>query len=142
MAPGANVDLVLTNPYQWKELGSNSFDVVVSGQALEHIEYFWLAMLEINRVLKPGGLCCIIAPSGGPEHRYPVDCWRFYPDGFRAMARYARLEELEVYAQWDSELYPNRDPRWADCVLIARKPGRRAGGLLSRVRRLISQTPT
>lgn len=121
MIAGANVDVVLRHSYQWAELETNHFDVVVSGQALEHIEYFWLAMLEIHRILKPGGLCCLIAPSGGPEHRYPVDCWRFYPDGFRALARYADLEELEVYAQWDSNLYPDHDPRWMDCVLIAKK---------------------
>jgi SAM-dependent methyltransferase len=122
LAPGANVDLVLRDPYRWVELKRNSLDVVVSGQALEHIEYFWLTFLEIHRVLKPGGICCVVAPSGGPEHRYPVDCWRFYPDGFRALARYAGLEVLEVYAQWDDAQYPERDPIWNDCVLIARKP--------------------
>ncbi len=133
MIAGANVDVVLQHSYRWAELETNYFDVVVSGQALEHIEYFWLAMLEIHRILKPGGLCCLIAPSGGPEHRYPVDCWRFYPDGFRALARYADLEELEVYAQWDSNLHPDLDSRWRDCVLIAKKrlasaPPQQGGG--------------
>ena len=122
MAPGANVDLVLRDPYHWVEVASQSCDVVVSGQAFEHIEYFWLTMLEIRRVLKPGGMCCLIAPSAGPEHRYPLDCWRFYPDGFRALARYAALEVIEVYAQWAEDLHPDRDPVWQDCVLIARRP--------------------
>lgn len=40
MAPGANVDLVLRDPYHWVEVASQSCDVVVSGQAFEHIEYF------------------------------------------------------------------------------------------------------
>ena len=82
MSPGNNVDLVLEDPYSWKEIESDSVDVLISGQALEHIEFFWITFQEIARVLKPGGLCCIIAPSSGHEHRYPVDCWRFYPDGF------------------------------------------------------------
>lgn len=122
MAPGENVDVVLSDVYQWRELPDGSCDVVVSGQALEHIEYFWLTMHEVARIMKPGGLCCIIAPSGGYEHRYPVDCWRFYPDGMRALARWAGLETVEAYAQWDPEEHPDRDPVWQDCVLVARKP--------------------
>lgn len=74
---GKNVDIVLRNRYVFRELQSNSADVIISGQAFEHIEYFWVTMLEIVRVLKPGGICCILAPSSGPEHRYPCDCWRW-----------------------------------------------------------------
>jgi len=119
---GKNVDIVLKKPYQWKNIKSKSFDVVVCGQMLEHDEFFWLTMLEIKRIMKPGGICCIIAPSGGPEHRYPVDCYRFYPDGLRAVARYAGLETLEAYAQWNAELYPDMDADWRDCILICRRP--------------------
>jgi hypothetical protein len=121
MVQGNNVDIVLKNVYRWREIPSKSFDVVICGQVFEHAEYFWLTALEINRVLKPGGLCCIIAPSGGSEHRFPTDCYRFYPDGMRAVARYAGLEVLEVYAQWNRKLYPQMDPEWRDCVLIAKK---------------------
>ena len=119
---GKNVDIVLEKPYQWKNIKSQSFDVVVCGQMLEHDEFFWLTMLEIKRIMKRGGICCIIAPSGGPEHRYPVDCYRYYPDGLRAAAKYAGLETLEAYAQWNEELYPDMDANWRDCVLIGRRP--------------------
>lgn len=122
MAPGKNVDVVLSDIYAWEELETGAFDVVVSGQAFEHIEFFWLTMLEVARIMRPGGLCCLVAPSSGFEHRYPVDCWRFYPDGMRALARYAGLEVLEAYAEWDKEKFPTMDPTWQDCVLVARKP--------------------
>lgn len=122
MAEGPGVDLVLADVYRWSELDDGSFDVVVSGQALEHIEFFWLTVLEIARIARPGGLVCLIAPSGGYEHRYPVDCWRFYPDGMRALARHAGLEVVEAYAQWNKDEHPDMDPIWQDCVLIARKP--------------------
>lgn len=121
LLPGKNVDIVLSDPYNWLEIESSSSDVFISGQTFEHIEYFWQTMLEIARVLKPGGLCCIIAPSGGPEHRYPVDCWRFYPDGFKALARYARLEVLEVRTQWEAEGHSDGSDIWADTMLVARK---------------------
>ncbi|MBN1831473.1 MAG: methyltransferase domain-containing protein [Deltaproteobacteria bacterium] len=119
---GDNVDMVLSDPYNWLEIESCSMDVVVSGQAFEHIAYFWKTMQEIARVMKPGGLCCVIAPSGGPEHRYPIDCWRFYPDGMRALAAYADLEVLSVDTHWDSQGYEDDSDQWADTVLVARKP--------------------
>jgi len=127
MVNGNNVDIVLTNPYQWKEVSSSSVDVVVSGQAFEHVEFFWIIMLEIFRILKPGGICCIIAPSGGYEHRYPVDCWRFYADGFMALGRYAQMDVLQAYTQWEAKGYTMDDSDgWKDSVLVAKKPAFRA----------------
>lgn len=122
MVKGENVDIVLNDIYNWKEIKSNSFDIVISGQAFEHIEYTWVTILEISRVLKDEGMSCIIAPSGGYEHRYPLDCWRFYPDGFKALAKYSGLNVLEVYTQWNEESFPDFDPIWKDTVLICKKP--------------------
>ncbi|QDU10964.1 methyltransferase domain-containing protein [Gimesia aquarii] len=122
MEPGNGVDLVFKKPYSWREVKSNSVDVLVSGQAFEHIEYFWITILEVFRVLKPGGICCIIAPAGGYEHKYPVDCWRFYPDGFTAMAKFAQLEVLKVETHWESQGYDDGSELWMDSVLVARKP--------------------
>ncbi|MFC7470445.1 methyltransferase domain-containing protein [Actinomadura keratinilytica] len=86
--PGANVDRVMTAPYRLP-VRSSSADVVLSGQAFEHIPFFWASMLEITRVLKPGGLAFVTAPSRGHVHD-AQDCWRYYPDGFRALAAYCR----------------------------------------------------
>jgi len=121
MEPGPNVDIVIRNPYAWREIPSNSVDVFVSGQTLEHIEYFWLTTLEVARVLKPLGLCCMIAPSSGFEHRYPLDCWRFFPDGFRALCKFAGLEAFKVYTQWEDRGYQDGSDMWHDTVLVARK---------------------
>lgn len=119
---GENVDLVVHDYYQWENLAAESFDVVISGQTFEHIEYFWLTMVEIVRILKPGGLCCIIAPSNGLEHQFPVDCWRFYPDGFHALARYANLTALEVSTEFEPPSYGDGSELWKDSLLIAQKP--------------------
>ena len=120
---GKNVDIILKDHYKWKEVKSNSVDVLISGQAFEHIEFFWITMLEMARVLKPEGLCCIIAPAGGFEHRYPVDCWRFYPDGFRALARFARLDVLEVSTQREPDArYTDTSNAWQDTMLVCKKP--------------------
>jgi len=122
VAAGPNVDIVLQDPYNWSNIPSNSYDVLVSGQVFEHVEWFWITILEMRRVLKPGGTCCILAPAAGYEHKFPVDCWRFYPDGFTAIAKFADLEVLHVSTQWDSLNYPDGSDQWKDSILVCRKP--------------------
>lgn len=122
MISGKNVDVVLRTPYAWREIDSESADVIVSGQAFEHIQFFWVTMLEISRVLKPGGICCILAPSSGPQHQFPVDCWRFYPDGLKSLARFSRLEVLEATTQWEDLDYVDGSNVWHDSMLVCRKP--------------------
>jgi SAM-dependent methyltransferase len=124
MAAGPGVDLVLPSPYDWSGLQSACYDVVISGQAFEHIEYPWVTILEVSRVLKPGGIVCVIAPSGGYEHRYPVDCWRYYPDGMAALARWADLDVVSCITDWSpQEPYDDGSAVWQDTVLVARKRG-------------------
>jgi SAM-dependent methyltransferase len=119
---GANVDIVLKHPYRWQEIQSASVDVFISGQVFEHVEYFWITLLEMSRVLKPGGIVCIIVPSAGPEHRYPVDCWRFYPDGVRAMAKFAGMEILKAETHWGGDNPTDDSMVWQDTTLVCRKP--------------------
>jgi len=127
MAAGKNVDLVLRDPYDWQEIAPDSADVIISGQTFEHTEFFWITMQQIARALKPNGLCCILAPSSGPEHQYPVDCWRVYPDGLRAVARYACLGVVECWTQWeDLPQYDDESNKWHDSLLVARKRGEAA----------------
>ena len=124
---GPGVDIVLGSPYDWSAIRSGSFDVVVSGQAFEHIEFPWVTAMQVNRVLVEGGIFCMIVPSGGHEHRYPLDCWRYYPDGARALARWADLEVLSAETSWEPVMqYSDDSAAWADTVLVARKPMYRA----------------
>lgn len=122
MEAGNGVDVVLPQPYDWSALNDDSFDVVISGQAFEHIEFPWVTILEVARVLRPGGLLCLIVPSGGYEHRYPVDCWRYYPDGVRALAHWADLDVVRADTAWEpTGDYVDDSAQWADTVLVARK---------------------
>ena len=93
--PAPNVDIAVSDPYHWRELREASFDVVISGQAFEHIEWPWLTIMEIARVLRPAGFAAITAPSSGHVHRHPTDCWRYYPDGFPALSKFGGLTLLE-----------------------------------------------
>lgn len=117
--PGPNVDYVPNNPYEWTELDDESFDVIISGQAFEHIEFPWLIIREMGRKLRRNGLICIVAPSRGPEHKYPVDCWRNYPDGFRALAKWADLTVLDAKTFWGRSGFSDGSDQWGDtyCIL-------------------------
>jgi len=101
------VDIVLDDPYSLP-FESNSIDIVLSSSCFEHSEMFWLVFLEVMRILKPTGIFYLNAPSAGDFHRYPVDCWRFYPDSGRAMISWSRRNGgnaalLESYIQKGGE---------------------------------------
>ena len=81
---GTNVDVVLTDPYDLP-FENDAIDIIVSSSCFEHSEMFWLLFIETLRILKPSGLLYMNVPSNGMYHRYPVDCWRFYPDSARAL---------------------------------------------------------
>lgn len=114
LAAGPGVDLVLEDPYVIPMRGGTA-DIIVSGQAFEHIEFFWRTFGEMARVLKPEGIIILVAPSGGPEHRFPVDCYRFLPDAYSALAKTANLDLLDV---WRDERGP-----WQDLVGVFRHKG-------------------
>ncbi|MCI0735676.1 MAG: methyltransferase domain-containing protein [Beijerinckiaceae bacterium] len=112
IAPGNGISVVLDDPYTLP-FADASIDIVVSGQSFAHCEFFWLAFAEMARVLKPEGYIFLIAPSAGPVHRYPVDCYRFYPDAYDALAKYAKCQLIDV---WRDERGP-----WHDLVGVFRR---------------------
>jgi predicted SAM-dependent methyltransferase len=65
---------------------SNSFDIVLCSHVLEHIKEDNKALLEIYRVLKPGGIAIIMVPIllaladdlENPEWTSEADKWKYY----------------------------------------------------------------
>lgn len=92
---GKGVDVIITDPYNLP-FEDNSVDAVVCSSCFEHSEFFWLLFNDIIRILKPGGLFYLNVPSNGNFHRYPVDCWRFYPDSGVALQNWARRSGFDV----------------------------------------------
>jgi len=86
---GNGVDVILEDPYHLP-FGDGTFDACISSSCFEHSEFFWLVFDEVMRILRPDGLFYLNAPSNGPFHRYPMDCWRFYPDSGHALVNWAR----------------------------------------------------
>lgn len=119
---GENVTIVPESVYLWSELEDDTFDICISGQTFEHNPFFWTTMCEISRILKPGGYCCIIAPGSGHVHRYPFDCWRFYPDSWAPLCKIAGLEVVETYFETDRNAPRVSGGASRDSCVIARKP--------------------
>ncbi|MBO7924264.1 methyltransferase domain-containing protein [Alteromonas sp. K632G] len=112
IADGEGVDVHMVDPYKIP-LDDDSIDIVISGQAFEHVEFFWLLFEDIVRVVRDNGFIFLIAPSSGVIHRHPVDCYRFYPDSYYALAKYTNIHTLEV-------LHDERGP-WCDLVGVFSK---------------------
>ena len=110
---GDNVDIVIDNSYL-VGIGNETFDIVVSGQTFEHCPDFWILFKNMVRVTVKDGYICVIAPSAGKVHRYPVDCWRFLEDSMQALADYAGVELIDAKITVSKE-------QWKDCVGVFRK---------------------
>ncbi len=110
------VDIILTDPYKLP-LDSDSIDVIVSSSCFEHSEMFWVLFLEIMRVLKPEGLFYLNSPSNGEFHRFPVDCYRFYPDCGNALAKWARHSGLRTLSL-ESYVSNQSGGHWNDFVSV------------------------
>lgn len=91
---GKGVDVVLDDPYKLP-FENGAFDFVVSSSCFEHSEMFWLLFLELLRITKDDGVIYINAPSNAAFHRYPVDCWRFYPDSGHALVKWGQRNGYE-----------------------------------------------
>jgi SAM-dependent methyltransferase len=78
-----------------------AYDVVLSGQVIEHVRKIWVWMREVARVCRPGGYVITINPVSWHYHEAPIDCWRIYPEGMRALSEDAGLEV--VVSHWGSE---------------------------------------
>ncbi len=62
-----------------------SYDVLVCTEVLEHVEEYPVLILEMLRVLKPGGDAFITVPWSARYHYIPHDYWRFTPSALFKM---------------------------------------------------------
>lgn len=122
MQPGDNVDIVSANPVVYTEVPDESHDFVVSGQTFEHNPFFWVSFCEMARILRQGGRMIVIAPGAGQVHRFPFDCWRFYPDAWMALCAMAGVELEETIFEPEENRDRVEGAKWRDSVVVARKP--------------------
>lgn len=138
---GKGVDVVLDDPYNLP-FEEGSIDIVVCSSCFEHSDFFWVAFNEILRVLKPSGLLYLNVPSNGYIHRYPVDCWRFYPDAGRALVKWGQHNGynpalLESFI--GKKVSSNPEGEWNDFVAVFIKDKEYSSTFESKITSLIDE---
>jgi SAM-dependent methyltransferase len=81
-------------------IDDDCYDIVLSGQVVEHVPRIWRWMREVSRVCKEGGVVITINPVSWQYHEAPLDCWRAYPEGMKALYEDSSLDVL--LSRWES----------------------------------------
>ena len=115
---GSGVDVV-SIPGEPIPVDDKSADCVIASSVFEHDAAFWSTFLELCRITRHGGYIYINAPSNGTIHRYPEDCWRFYPDAGIALERWGRSKSFDIQLI-ESFTCDRQDDHWNDFVAIFR----------------------
>ena len=82
--PGPNVDAV-GDAHRLSRIVEGPFDAVYSISTFEHLAMPWQVVLEINRVLRVGGLVFTATHHTWPPHELPWDYWRYSRGAFEAL---------------------------------------------------------
>jgi SAM-dependent methyltransferase len=82
---GPNVDIVGDAHAMSTLLPHDSFDAAMSLSVFEHLAMPWKAVLELNKVLKLGGVAFIQTHQTFPLHDEPWDFWRVSADAWPAL---------------------------------------------------------
>ena len=116
---GPSVDFVITPGHDFP-VEDDSFDLVIASSVFAHDPRFWDTFVRMCRATRAGGHIYVNAPSNGNVRRYPMDCWRFYPDAGLALVEHARSEGLEIDLV-ESFIGNRYSGVWNDFVAVFRK---------------------
>jgi len=119
IVPHPSVDVVKPDPFTIPA-EDESFDLVVSGQMLEHCQNPFRAVAEMKRVLKMYCCLAIIVPSQGRRHD-AQDGWRFMDDAFKFIsAEVGGFQTIEDFIDKEGT-EEGRGKHWRDHVWVARR---------------------
>ena len=80
---GKEVDLICFGENLVSTFGSNSFDIVIASELMEHVEDWKSVISNIKNVCKTFGHILITTRSPGfPYHPCPIDVWRYTVSDF------------------------------------------------------------
>ena len=82
---GDNVDIVGDAHSLSSYFPVNTFDVLVSTSVFEHLHSPWKAAVEMNKILKMGGIALVQTHQTLGMHDIPWDFWRFSDQAWKAI---------------------------------------------------------
>jgi hypothetical protein len=111
-ATGLDVDVVADVCDRSSAFGEQRFDAIVSCSTFEHIQYPWVATVEICRTLKVGVLLFIVTHQTFPFHAHQRDYWRFTKEGLQTLfGAQAGFECIESGHEFRAPILSNQ-PGW------------------------------
>ena len=85
IAQGDNVDVVGDAHALSAYFLEDSFDVLVSTSVFEHLHSPWKVAVEMNKILKNGGIALVQTHQTLGMHDIPWDFWRFSDEAWKAI---------------------------------------------------------
>ncbi|WP_421845164.1 class I SAM-dependent methyltransferase [Mycobacterium sp.] len=115
---GLDVDVVSDVCELSATFGEQRFDAIISCSTLEHIQYPWVAAVELCRTLKVGGLLFVMTHLTFPIHAYPHDYWRFTKEGLQTLfSPQVGFECIESAYNFRAPILSNRPGRLQRAVM-------------------------
>lgn len=134
LCPGAGVDVVGDAHRLSEHFPTEHFDAITSTATFEHLFMPWKVVLEMNKVLKPGGLVFVLTHQSIGMHDEPNDFWRYTQHGWAALFNEATGFEIVRAVMGNPMLLLPRLPSvgstdfedavgYHDCAVLARRMG-------------------
>jgi SAM-dependent methyltransferase len=108
IVPGKNVDVIGDAHFLSRYFPPNSFDVCFAYSVFEHLLMPWKVVVELNRVMKSGGIVMVVTHQTWPLHEEPWDFWRFSSHAWCGLFnREAGFEVLESVMGEQASIVPH-----------------------------------
>ncbi len=94
LSPGSQMDVrgtALALPFL-----NSSFHTILCSEVLEHVPEPSQLLLEVERVLKPGGILMLTTPQTWGLHLEPLDFYRYTKHGLRYLTEKSKLKVIEI----------------------------------------------
>jgi SAM-dependent methyltransferase len=82
-------------------VASDSIDVVLTTETLEHVPEPGVFLAEARRVVRDGGRIVVTVPFAARWHYIPHDYWRYTPSSLRNLLEAAGFTDVVVHARGD-----------------------------------------
>jgi len=105
--PGPNVDWVGDAHELSTCTGGETFDAIFSISVFEHLGMPWKVVLEMNKIMRTGGIVFVATHQTWSLHDRPWDFFRFSADAFRTLFnRTTGFEIVEVREGLPCRIFP------------------------------------
>jgi len=129
---GNNADIVGDAHNLSRHFKRKSVDAIFSFSVFEHLAMPWKAIIEMNKIMKIGGIMMHTSHQTWPLHELPWDYWRFSENTWHSLFnKKTGFEILDVKMGEPAHIFPdyvhpgvetvNQFPSYLNSVVLCRK---------------------